>query len=130
MNPGSPLTNVYHVAGLDDRERGFNRQAQVIALGEAYQAHLRYETLQIDVEPVDTEEEALKRLIHALQDRGYTQLRTQQIFQGEQYLGNQELWVDYPDPEPPEVQRISWWMWLRQMFKKVRSEGCKRSRGE
>ena len=116
MSPGYPLTNVHHVAGLDDRERGFNRQAQVIALGEAYQARLRYETLQIDVESVDTEEEALQRLIHALQNRGYTQLRTQRIFQGEQYLGNQELWVDYPDPEPPEVQRISWFMRIRQLL--------------
>lgn len=117
MPSGSQLTNVYHVAGLDDRERGFNRQAQAVARGEAYQARLRYETLQIDVESVDTEEEALKRLIHALQNRGYTQLRTQRIFQGEQYLGNQELWVDYPDPEPAKIQRISWWGWLRQMFK-------------
>ncbi len=116
MSPGSPLTNVHHIAGLDDRERGFNRQAQVIALGEAYQARLRYEALQIDVESVDREEEALKRLIHALQNRGYTQLRTQRIFQGEQYLGNQELWVDYPDPEPPEVQRISWFMRIRKFL--------------
>ena len=122
MNPEAPLTNVYHVAGLDDRERGFNRQAQVIALGEAYQTRLRYETLQIDIACVDTEEEALKSLIHTLQDRGYTQLRTQRIFQGEHYLGNQELWVDYPDPEPPEAQGISWWVWLRQAFKKVRSK--------
>jgi hypothetical protein len=121
MNLGSPLTNVYHIAGIDDRERGFNRQAQVIALGEAYQARLRYEALQIDVESVDTEEEALQRLIHALQDRGYTQLRTQRIFQGEQYLGNQEIWVDYPDPVPPEVQRISWWVWLRQLLRSKES---------
>ena len=116
MNSGIPLTNIYHVAGLDDRERGFNRQAQVIIQEKACQARLRYETLQIEVEPVDTEEEALKCLIHALQDRGYTQLRTQKIFQGEQYLGNQEFWVDYPDPEPPEVQPGSWWVWVRQMF--------------
>ena len=89
------MTNVYHIAGLDDRERGFNRQAQVIAQGAAYQARLRYEALQIEVESVETEEEALQRLIHVLQERGYSQLRTQQIFQGQQYLGNQELWVEY-----------------------------------
>ena len=118
MNAPSPITNVYHIAGLDDRERGFNRQAQVIAQGAAYQARLRYEALQIEVESVDTEEKALQRLIHVLQDRGYSQLRTQRIFQGEQYLGNQELWVEYPDPELPDVQPITWWTWIRQILKR------------
>ncbi len=118
MNSPSPMTNVYHIAGLDDRERGFNRQAQVIAQGTAYQARLRYEALQIEVESVDTEEKALQRLIHVLQERGYSQLRTQRIFQGERYLGNQELWVEYPDPELPDVQPITWWMWIRQMLKR------------
>ena len=118
MNSPSPMTNVYHIAGLDDRERGFNRQAQVIAQRAAYQARLRYEALQIEVESVDTEEKALQRLIHVLHDRGYSQLRTQRIFQGEQYLGNQELWVEYPDPELPDVQPITWWMWIRQILKR------------
>ncbi len=116
MHSQSPLTNVYHIAGLDDRDRGFNRQAQVIGQGEVYRASLRYEALQINVDVVPTEEEALQRLIQVLQDRGYTQLRTQRIFQGEQYLGNQELWVEYPDPEPTEVQRISWFMRIRQFL--------------
>lgn len=116
MDLKSPLTNVYHIAGLDDRERGFNRQVQVIAQGQTYQARLRYEALQIEVEPVDTEEEALQRLIHALQDRAYTQLRTQRIFQGPQYLGNQELWVDYPDPDPPDDASLTWFMRIQQLF--------------
>jgi hypothetical protein len=110
------MTNVYHIAGIDDRERGFNRQAHVMSQGVAYQARLRYEDLQIEVEPVDTEEAALHRLIEVLQERGYTQLRTQRIFQGEQYLGNQELWVDYPDPEPPDAPPISCFMRIRQFF--------------
>ena len=116
MTTPSPIINVYHIAGLDDRERGFNRQAQVITQGEAFQARLRYEALQIEVESVDTEVEALQRLIYVLQERGYTQLRTQRIFQGKQYLGNQELWVEYPDPELPDVQPIGWWMWIQQML--------------
>jgi len=113
MNSPSPITNVYHIAGLDDRERGFNRQAQVIAKGSAYQARLRYEALQIEIETAETEEEALQRLIHLLQERGYSQLRTQRIFQGQQYLGNEELWVEYPDPEIPDVQPASWFMRIR-----------------
>ncbi len=116
MNSPSPLTNVYHIAGLDDRERGFNRQAQVISQGAAYQARLRYEALKIEVESVDTEERALQHLILVLQERGYSQLRTQRIFQGEQYLGNQELWVEYPDPELPDVQPVSWFMRIRRFF--------------
>jgi len=110
------MTNIYHIAGVDDRERGFNRQAQVIMEGAAYRSRLRYETLQIEVESVITEEEALQRLIHSLQKRGYSQLRTQHIFQGEQYLGNQELWVDYPDPELPEAQRVFWLTRIWQLF--------------
>ncbi len=116
MDSPSPMTNIYHIAGIDDRERGFNRQAQVIMEGTAYRARLRYEALQIEVESVVTEEEVLQRLIQGLQERGFTQLRTQRIFEGEQYLGNQELWVDHPDPEPPEAQRVSWFMWIRQIF--------------
>jgi len=110
------MTNVYHIAGVDDRERGFNRQAHVSVQGVAYQARLRYEALQIEVKSVDTEEVALQRLIEVLQERGYTQLRTQRIFQDEHYLGNQELWVDYPDPEPSEAQRVSWFMRIRQFL--------------
>ncbi len=117
MDSPSPLINVYHIAGIDDRERGFNRQAQVIAQEASYQARLRYEALQIDVEAVDTEDEALQRLILALQERGHTQLRTQRIFQGEQYLGNQELWVDYPDPEPPDEPSVSWLRRIMRFFR-------------
>lgn len=116
MASQSSRTNVYHISGVDDRERGFNRQAQVIADGDAYRARLRYEALQIEVEFVETEDAALQRLIHTLQARGYTQLRTQRIFQGEQYLGNQELWVDYPDPAPPDQPHIMWWMRIRQFL--------------
>ena len=118
MEPPSSMTNVHHISGLDDRERGFNRQVQVIGQGTAYQARLRYEALQIEVESSLTEEEALQRVVLTLQERGYTQLRTQRLFQGEQYLGNQELWVDYADPEPTKATPMTWWMWLRQLLKK------------
>ena len=108
--------NVYQIAGVDDRERGFNRQAQVAAQGTVYQARLRYEDLKIETEFVDTEEDALRGLIDVLQQRRYTQLRTQCIFQGEKYLGTQELWTDYPDPDTSEAGSISWFARLRQFF--------------
>ena len=117
MDKPSLNANVYHIAGIDDRERGFNRQAQVIIQGAVYQARLRYEALRLDVESVPTEEEALQGLIQGLQKRGYTQLRTQRIFQGEQYLGNQEHWVEYSDPEILNVQGNSWVKRIRKFFR-------------
>ena len=116
MDSASALTNVYHISGLDDRERGFNRQVQVIGQGNAYQARLRYEALQFEVESQLTEDEALQQMVQILQERGYTQLRTQRIFQGAQYLGDQELWVDYPDPEQPEIPARSWLQKIQQIF--------------
>ena len=119
MNPASPRASIYHVAGLDERDRGFNRQVHVISCEGGFQAKLRYESLQIEVEPVPKENQALQRLIHALQGRGYRQLRTQRIFIEDQYLGSQELWVEYPDPECPPATKRTWLAWLRQVFDRV-----------
>lgn len=115
MSYTSPDLHIYHVAGLDDRDRGFSRQIHVIPREGGFQARLRYESLQIDVDPVPTEDQVLEGLIHVLHDRGYRQLRTQRIFIGEQYLGNQELWVEYPDPEAPLEMRKTWLAWIRQI---------------
>ena len=116
MSSPSPYVHIYHVAGLDDRDRGFNRQIHVIPCNEGFQAKLRYESLRIDVDPVPTEDQVLHRLIHVLHDKGYRQLRTQCIFMGEQYLGSQELWVEYPDPESSLDTEKTWSAWLRQVF--------------
>lgn len=116
MNSPSPQASIYHVAGLDDRDRGFNRQVHVIPCERGFQARLRYELLQIEIDPFPMEDQVLKRLIHVLQERGYKQLRTQRIFIGDQYLGNQELWVEYPDPESSLDTEKTWSAWLRQIF--------------
>lgn len=115
MSATSPHVHIYHVAGLDDRDRGFSRQIHVIPREEGFQARLRYESLQIDVDPVPTEDQVLNSLIHVLHERGYRQLRTQRIFIGEQYLGSQELWVEYPDPEAPLETRKNWLDWIRRI---------------
>ncbi len=112
--------NVYHIAGLDERERGFNRQAQITVNPGGAQARLRYEQLHIQVDVVPSEDLALHRLIGALQERGYRQLRTQCIFQNDQYLGNQQPWVDYPDPEIPSIPPPSWIEWIRRLFPSLR----------
>jgi hypothetical protein len=116
MSSTSPDIHIYHVAGLDDRERGFSRQIHVIPREGGFQARLRYEALQIEVDPVPTEDQALKTLIHVLHEKGYRELRTQRIFTGEQYLGNQELWVEYPEPDVPRETRKNWLAWIRQIL--------------
>ncbi len=109
--------SVHQLAGVDDRDRGFNRQVQVRSTHGGFQASLRYERLQLEVEPHSSEKEALHQLIHILHQRGYVQLRSQQIFRKEEYLGSQELWVDYPDPEPPSPPGIGWGAWFTRFFK-------------
>lgn len=113
-NPKSP--SVYQIAGLDDRERGFNRQASVTTSSEGVQLQLRYETFQIMIGPVPTEAQALQELVQELHQRGYSQLRHQRLFEGERYLGSQEAWVEYPDPpSPPEP--LSFWNRMLRLFR-------------
>ncbi len=109
-----PGLDKHQLAGLDARERGFNRPVSFVQAGEGYRAILRYETVLIETEPHTTQDEALRRLIETLQTDGYRQLRTQVSFRSGVYLGSQELWVEYPDqvvePEPPGfmTQLLSW----------------------
>lgn len=107
----------YQIAGLDDRERGFNRQARVTKEGETYQAILRYESLRLTGPPCETESLALQALIRHLQERGYTQLRSQLIFRGEHYLGNQEMWVEHEDPVASTDGEFGVKTWLRRVFR-------------
>ena len=89
----------HQLAGLDARERGFSRPVVFEQVGEHYRAILRYETTLLKTEPQQTQHDALRILIQILQSSGYRQLRTQMSFRSGVYLGSQELWVEYPDPE-------------------------------
>jgi hypothetical protein len=89
----------YQLAGLDAKERGFSRPLLFERAGENYRAVLRYETVIIKTEPSQTQAESLRTLVQTLQAQGYRQLRTQMSFRNNLYLGSQELWVEYPDPE-------------------------------
>lgn len=113
-------TQKYQLAGIDDRERGFNRQVEISSRDTQYQAVLRYERLRVDGEPYDSEEKALLALIKTLHSRGYTQLRTQLIFRGDQYLGSQEMWVDYPDPEPVQTPHVGFLDRIRMVLGRVK----------
>ena len=102
-------TNVdkHQLSGLDSRERGFSRPVAFEREGEQYQAVLRYETVHVTTDPHPTQDHALLALIQTLHGQGYRQLRTQQSFRNGVYLGSQELWVEYPDPQPePTPQGI------------------------
>lgn len=95
----------HQLAGLDDRERGFNRPVELERAGDSYRAVLRYETVHVATEPHQTQDSALLTLIQILQSRGYRQLKTQKSFRNGVYLGSQELWVEYPDPPEAEPER-------------------------
>ncbi|HTK88321.1 MAG TPA: hypothetical protein VL329_11330 [Nitrospiraceae bacterium] len=91
----------HQVAGLDEKERGFNRQIDVEQIDGGYRAILRYEQTLVETAACETSIKTLDELISMLRDRGYTQLRSRLNFKGEAYLGTQEPWIEYPDPNAP-----------------------------
>lgn len=117
---------VYQVSGLDDRERGFTRQVEVSSDEGFYYAVLKYEKLKVAGKPGPDEERALRELIQRLQNQGYTQLRTQLIFRGTEYLGSQEMWVEYPDPETTTRSEVGLPGWIERWFSFF---GRKRNKG-
>jgi len=88
----------HQLAGVDDRERGFNRPVEIEAIGQGFRAVLQYERLHVTTEPQITQDQALYALIHILHAQGFRQLKTQRSFRAGVYLGSQESWVEYPDP--------------------------------
>lgn len=110
---GHPLKDQHQLAGLDPRERGFNRPVDVEPVEGGCRACLRYESLRITGSAVATPDEALRALVSLLHEQGYRQLRTQWSFRDGQYLGNREQWVEYPDPVPVPQ---SWWARVTRWF--------------
>ncbi len=92
----------HQLAGVDSRERGFSRPVEFERAGDQYRAILRYESVRITTDPHPTADHALVTLIQVLHSQGYRQLRTQKSFQNGVYLGSQELWIEYPDPQPEQ----------------------------
>ena len=93
-----PVGEKHQLAGVDTRDRGFNRPVEFRRTTSGYQAAIRYESARIVTPEAPGPAEALQQLIMLLQQQGYTQLRTQQSYRDGIYLGSQELWVEYPDP--------------------------------
>jgi hypothetical protein len=93
----------HQLAGVDARERGFSRPVVFERTDGGYQAVLRYETTRVVTIARETPVAALEELIRTLQGQGYSQLRSQLSIKEGTYLGSQEPWIEYPEPErPPE----------------------------
>ena len=91
----------YQLAGVDDRERGFNRTVQLHRDDNVYRATFHYEKVRMRGEPADNAAAALDNLVRVLHAEGYSQMRSRLSFRGEEYLGSQEPWIEYPDPPRP-----------------------------
>ncbi len=86
------------VAGLDERSRGFSRAVDIEHGGDVFRAIFRYETFVLESSGAGSSD-ALAEMIRVLQERGYSQLRTRLLFCDGAYLGSQEPWVEYADPQ-------------------------------
>lgn len=95
------VTEKHLLAGLDERQRGFSRQVEIEPEQGRYHAAFRYETTLVGSAPCGSQDQALKDLVQALQDRGYRQLRSRLTFRAGAYLGSLEPWVEYEDPVAP-----------------------------
>src|SRR5689334_1608608 len=94
----SDIVEQHQIAGLDEKERGFNRQIDVERIEEGYRAILRYEQTLVETVACETPVQSVDELVRLLRDRRYTQLRSRLNFKGKTYLGTQEPWIEYPDP--------------------------------
>jgi hypothetical protein len=95
----------YLLAGVDERARGFTRMVSVERQAETFRASVQYETLLVVSVDADSPAAALADLARRLHERGYTQLRSRLTFAGGTYLGSQEQWMEYADPErAPEAE--------------------------
>jgi len=107
-------TEKHQLAGVDARERGFSRPVVFERADGGYQAILRYETTRVVTITRDTPVAALEELIRTLQGQGYSQLRSQLSIKEGTYLGSQEPWIEYPDPERVTEQEGGW---LKRFFR-------------
>ena len=112
----------HQLAGLDARERGFNRPVECEAMSAGFRAVLRYESERVTAEHPTSTETALRELVKALHDQGYRQLRSQLSFKNGAYLGSQEPWIEYPDPPPATVSAHGLMEWLRNWLRGPRRE--------
>lgn len=106
----------HQLSGFDNRERGFSRPVDFENSAAGIRAVLRYETIRVTTEESPTCSGALERLVETLHAQGYRQLRSQLNFRAGVYLGSQEPWVEYPDPEQTPERANGLFSKLRRAF--------------
>ncbi len=110
----------HELAGVDDRERGFARTVELHWRDDDYHATFSYETIRLHGEPAETVAAALEALVRVLHRQGYHQIKTRLSFRGKEYLGSQNVWVDYADPQlPSPLDR--YWTWFRKWIRPSRT---------
>lgn len=109
----------YLLAGVDERERGFSRAMDVERREGGFRAVFRYETLVLASADAASAAAALADLVRLLHERGYRQLRTRLIFLGGAYLGSQELWIEYADPEPQPASAGGLFELMRRCWRRL-----------
>ncbi len=109
---GERIVEKYELAGVDDRARGFTRLVEILHRETAaFRATFRYEALRVTTGDAETAQEALADVVRSLHGRGYSQLRSRLSFRHETYLGTQEPWVEYPDPDRGGLwRRLTAWL--------------------
>ena len=112
------------LAGQDERERGFSRAVEIERREGAFRAIFRYEALVLESGAgAGSAAAALAELVRLLQERGYRQLKTRLIFLGGAYMGSQELWVEYADPDRPPEPAGGW----ARLVRRIRQAFTRRS---
>ena len=107
------------LAGLDERERGFSRAVDIERRDGVFRATFRYEALVLESAGTENAASALAEMVRLLQTRGYRQLRTRLTFLGGAYLGSQELWIEYPDPEQPPERAGGFFGLVRRVWQRL-----------
>jgi hypothetical protein len=96
----------HQIEGQDERQRVFNRLADILRVEKGYAAIFHYEGLNFETEPSRTIEETIQNLISKLQKADCSNLRSRLNFRGPRYLAEREPWLNYPDPARQEAARL------------------------
>jgi hypothetical protein len=105
---GSEVIEKHQLAGVDERARGFNRLVEISLVEGLYRTMFRYEEIRIVTDSSNSQGGALAQLIAVLHSRGYSQLRSRLSFRSSVYLGSQEQWIEYPDPDREREPSAGW----------------------